>query len=246
MVKIAAGIQVLTTLGALVVAGVLASRGASESLVSVAPATSTALAWGGGILLAVPASLGAFVGDRASGIRSLLRVHGASPGAYARGRVLGLALVLFLTVGSGTLIAGGAAALLASSASHQGVGPRAAQALVAALVHALAFAAVVAPLSLASLGAHARGGGYARFLALLIVPELLEPWTSHLVPVGWGALLSVPSALSALRSSLLPPGIDAAMLGRSVFVLTVFAATCLAIVGAEIRRIDDAEVEGGA
>ena len=240
MVKIALVVMAATTLGAFAAAVALAQRGAGGSLPDLAAAASTTLAWGAGVLVAVPASMQAFRADRSSGVRALLRARGASTSAYARGRVLGLALVLLAVVGGGTLVSGLAAMLLAT---RLGVATHALQGLIASLAYAAAFAVVVAPMSLAALGTRSRGGGYLRFLALLVVPELLEPWTSGLVPAGWGDLLSVPSALTALRASLLPPGIDAARLARAVFVLAAFAALAYALVRAEIAALD-AEPEG--
>jgi len=238
MVKIALVVTALTTLGAFGAAVVLSGRGAAETLVQLGAATSTALAWGAGILVAVPASLQALRDDRRSGVRALLIARGASTATYARGRVLGLALVLLGVVGGGTLVSGGSAFLLAS---RIGVAARALEGLVASLVYAAAFALVVAPMSLAALGARSRATGYARFLVLLLLPELLKPWTSELVPAGWGELLSVPSALSALRASLPPQAFDPARLARAAFVLAGFAALCFAFVLAEIAALDARE-----
>jgi hypothetical protein len=68
------------------------------------------------------------------------------------------------------------------------------------------------------------------------VPVLLEPWTSSLAPSGWGDVLSVPSALAALRASLLSP--DGLKLARAAFVLIAFAAICFAVMLAEIAALD--------
>jgi hypothetical protein len=234
MVKIAAVVTAFVTLVGMGIAVALTGRGSGEALAQVGAASSTLLAWTAGILVAVPASVHAFLDDRKNGIRALLRARGASSTAYAQGRILGLAIVLFVVVGGGTLLSGGAAFLLAS---RMGVAVHAFGTLVASLVYSAAYALVVAPLALAALGGRFRSGGYLRLVALLVVPELLQPWTSGLVPAGWGGVLSVPSALGALRASLLP-GLDGAMLARSAVVLAGFAALSYAFVLAEIAAMD--------
>ncbi len=189
MVKIALALMAVTTLGSCATAAVLSGRGEADALVELGAATSTALAWGAGVLVAVPAASRALREDRKNGIRALLLARGASVGTYARGRVVGLALVLMGVVGGGALLGGGAAFLLASRA---GVAARAFEGLLASLVYAAAFAIVVAPLALATLGAASRAGGYLRFLAVIVGPELIAGWTAPLVPPGWREILSVP------------------------------------------------------
>jgi hypothetical protein len=241
MVKIALVLMAVTTVGAVITAAVLAGRGEGEKLALVGAASSTLLAWGAGVLVAVPASLEAFRDDRKEGIRALLRVRGASRTTYAQGRVLGLALVLFAVVEGGTLASGGAAFLLAA---RLGTAGRALQGIAASLVYAAAYAVVVAPMSLAALGGRSRAGGFLRFAAVVLVPVFLLPWTSSLVPPGWGEVLSVPSALDALRASLLPPGFDGARLARAGVALAAFAAVCFVLVLAELAAFD-AEQAGG-
>jgi hypothetical protein len=238
MVKIALVVAAATVLGGVATAIVLSARGggATGALGQLGAATSTLLAWGAGILIAVPASLHAFHDDRRNGIRALLRARGASTATYARGRVLGLAVVLLAVVGGGTLASGGAAVLLASRA---GVAARALGELVASLTYAAAFAIVVSPMALAAFGTRSAGRGYLRFFAvLLVLPELLKPWTSELVPRGWGELLSVPSALSALRAAALPQAFDLARFARAGFVLAAFGALCFAYMLAELVALD--------
>jgi hypothetical protein len=53
--------------------------------------------------------------------------------------------------------------------------------------------------------------------------------------------VSIPSALAALRGSLLPPGVDVARLIRASFVLAVVAAVCLALARAGLVRVDAEE-----
>jgi hypothetical protein len=241
MVKVALAIAGLTTVASVVAALVLSARSSTDALVALGAATSTALAWGGGILAAVPASFQAFQSDRKNGLRALLLARGTTTKEYARGRVGGLALVLFAIAGGGTLVSGGAAFLLAS---HLGGAARALEGLGASLVYAAAFAVVVAPMSLAALGTRSRGGGYVLLGLLLVLPEMAEPWTSALVPAGWGELLSLPSALAALRASLPPEGFDPVRLTRSAFVLAAFGALCFAFLRAEIASLDNAAGPG--
>ena len=57
-------------------------------------------------------------------------------------------------------------------------------------------------------------------------------------PLGWPAARcgGVPSALAALRASLLSP--DGLKLARAAFVLIAFAAICFAVMLAEIAALD--------
>ncbi len=105
-------------------------------------------------------------------------------------------------------------------------------------------------MSLAALGTRSRGGGYVRLTVLLVLPEMAERWTSALVPTGWGELLSVPTALAALRASLPPESFDPARLARAAFVLAAFGALCFAFLRAEVASLDgtagDRDAEAGA
>jgi hypothetical protein len=232
-VKLAIALGGLVTLVAVAVA--LVRHGSAATLVPLTAATSSALAWGAGVPVAFAASLHAFRQDRARGIRALLHARGARARDYTYGRVLGLALLLFAVVGGGTLVTGGVSLLAAATVGASG---QALRALAGSLVFALAFALVMSALSLASIGGRSRGGGYLGLLVLLVVPELIERWTSALVPDEWGDLLSVPSALAALRASLTSPELDAATFARAACVVLAFAALCFALVRTEIARID--------
>src|SRR6202042_3114222 len=75
---------------------------------------SSAIAWSAGMVLALGAALGAIGRDREQGISSLARARGVSAGAYVRGRVGGLVLLLAALVGGATLIGG----MAATSVSH--------------------------------------------------------------------------------------------------------------------------------
>ena len=80
------------------------------------------------------------------------------------------------------------------------------------------------------------------------VQRAVEP---DLPGAGWGELLSVPSALGALRAALPPETFDPGRLARAAFVLAAVAALSFAVVLAEVtaldraaNRDDDPEVRG--
>jgi hypothetical protein len=241
LVKLAIGLGALLTLVGVALA--LFHNDSAATLVLVPAAASSALAWGAGVPVAFAASIHAFREDRARGIRALLHARGARANDYASGRVLGLALVVFAVVGGGTLVSGGVGMLVASTVGAAG---RAIQGLLASLVFAMAFAVVMAALALAAIGGRTRAGGYVGLLVLLVLPELLGRWTSALVPASFSDLLSVPSALAALRSSIASPEIDAARFARAACVVAAFGALCFALVRMEVARIDAEDEESRA
>jgi len=232
LVKLALSLGALVT--AFAVGLALVRHGSAATLVQLTAATSSVLAWGAGVPVAFAASIHAFREDHTRGVRSLLHARGARPLDYGYGRVLGLALLLFGVVGGGTLLSGVASILAASTI------------LAASLVFSGAFALVMAALALAAIGGRTRAGGYFGLLLLLVLPELLERWTSTLVPDSFGDLLSVPSALAALRSSLASPEIDAARFLRAACVVVAFAALCFALARTEIARVDAEDEEARA
>jgi len=240
-VKLSMGLGALVTV--IGVAMALLHSDSAATLVHLPAASSSALAWGAGVPVAFAASIHAFREDRARGIRALLHARGARASDYANGRVVGLAVIVFAVVGGGTLVSGGAGMLLASTVGASG---RAVQGLLASLVFAVAFAAVMSPLALAAIGGRSRAGGYVGLLALLVLPELVERWTSALVPSEWTDLLSVPSALAALRSALASQEIDAARFVRAACVVAAFGALCFALVRVEIARGDAEDEESRA
>jgi hypothetical protein len=238
LARIALGVGLATVLVAIgVTLAPSVARAAVPPLAQVSAATAKALAWGAGVLVAFAGSAQALQSDRRDGVRALLRARGVTAGEYAAGRVVGLAIVLAVVVAGGTFVVGLVAVLVAVRGGAGAAGV-ALQGLAASVVFGVAFAGVVAPLAMAALGARSRTGGYLVLLAVLAVPQALEPWTSLLVPRGWGDLLAVPSALAALRASLMPPGIDGARAARAACVLAAIAAACFAAVRAEIARVD--------
>jgi hypothetical protein len=225
--------MVLAALGALAsigVAIVIARRG-GHGAVQLPTIASAVIAWSAGVSLAFGAALRAIRRDRTDGIVALVRARGGSLGAYARGRVGGLVVILAIAVGGATLVAGVAAMSAAAPASASESG-RAALAACAALVYALAFAAVVGPVAMAALGTRTRAGGYFSLLAVLVLPELLAPWTRALLPSGWGELASIPAALAAVRNGVAAPDLAGAPAARALAELLAVAALSLAVVRA--------------
>jgi hypothetical protein len=150
------------------------------------------------------------------------------------GRLAGLVVVVAAVVAGGTLLAGVAATALAGRASVV----RVAVSSVAAILYAVAFAATVAPVALAALGARSRVGGYFALLFVLVVPELFKSWTTNVLPYGWQELTSIPAALAAFRSALTPDSVDVATALRAIVVLAAVSAIALAVVRTQIARVD--------
>ena len=220
MPKAAIGVAVLTTVIALILAVDAGRNGAAAA--NVAPLAALGLAWGAGVLLCFAASIRAFDRDREEGWAALLARHGARETQYLVARIAGLALATLITVLPGTVLAGLATAL----ASHDAHVAR--QALVgtaAGAAYAIAFAIVVAPIALATLGARNRASGYLWLLTVLVLPAMLAEWTGQLFPDAWSELVSVPGALDALREALLGT-VDFARALRALVVIV--AVTLLA------------------
>jgi len=224
----------LAALGALLsVAAALAlgHRGGqgAEKLPTIA---SSATAWGAGMMVAYGAALRATTLDGERGVLALARARGVGSGLYARGRVAGLVIVLAVAVAGATLVAG----LAATSAA--GASPAVARASIGAMAYALAFAATIGPVAMASLGAGTRAGGYLTLLAVLVLPELLSGWTAELLPHGWRELTSIPAALEAVRSGASSPAASADHLARAVAGLAAVIALSLLVVTARVPRAD--------
>lgn len=217
----------LTAVVLAVVAVAFARRGGDAPVDSVPILTSSAIAWGGGFLLAVGASAGALRRDRTDGIRHLFVTRTTSLRGYVAARVGGLAAVLAATVGGGTLLVSGVAILAATQT--QAV-LRTAHATLSAVVYALAFALVVAPVAFAALGARTRASGYLVLLFVLVAPELVANALSGSLPSEVTELVAIPSALAALRSSLAPGSVDPLRSLRALAALAIFAVLALALV----------------
>ncbi len=225
----------LAALGALAsIAAAMAMRG-SPSVRTLPAIAAAALAWGAGSTLAFGAAMRAIRLDAEQGVVALARSRGVGPIAYARGRVGGLVIVLALAIGGSTLVAG-LAATAAAGADRVEVG----RAAAAALVYALAFAVTVGPVAVAALGGASRGAGYLALLAVLILPELLAPWTGALLPRGWRELTSIPAALEAVRAGVQGPGAPGGEhAARAVVGLLAVVAASLLVVHARLASPGD-------
>jgi hypothetical protein len=229
------GFAALVVVGAVVLAIVLTHRGAEHLLERIPILTSTSLAWLAGATLAFAAAAGSLTADATNGIRTLIVVHAGPTRAYVRGRVLGLVLLVALVVGGGTLVTGAACAALAPRPE---LVARTLSATAAALVYAVAFAVVIGPVAFAALGARSRVGGYLALLLVLVVPEVVEPLVAPSIPDPWNELVSLPSALGAMRAAITPPDVDLWRFSRAAAVLAFVATVAFALVQTEVARLD--------
>jgi len=193
---------------------------------------SSAIAWSAGVILAFGAAVRALRHDREQGVAALVRARGASVGGYVRGRVGGLVVVLAVAVGGATLVAG----IAATSVAHPPL--MAVRTSVAAIVYALAFAATLGPVAMATLGSRTRAGRLLTLLAVLALPELLSPWTGALLPHGWHELRSIPAALAAVRAGVVAPTAMAVPMARALAGLAAVVAVSLVVIAARVRRTE--------
>jgi hypothetical protein len=235
MAKLAYIVAGATLLGMVALARTLARSGEPDAVVRVPLVASNLLAWGAGVLLTFAASVRALRRDREEGVRALVRVRGHSATEYLWGRVLGLGIELLWLVGGGSVLAGAVAGLLATG---RGTLAHALAATGAALAFSFAFSAVLAPVAMATLGTRSRMGGYLVLVFVLVMPELLQPWTAHILPAGWEELGSIPGALLAVRAALLPSHVDIGLLARASAMLALVTAVALFAVRAELAALD--------
>ena len=225
LAKVSLGLAGLAAFASVIAALEVRGRPGVLALPSVA---APAIAWLVGATLAFGASFQALRRDRDEGVLALARARGVAPGAYVRGRVGGLALVLLVSVGGATLVAGFAAT--AASVPHAA----ALRPAIAGLVYAVIFAVTFAPLALAALGTGTRSSGYMVLLAILIVPELLSPWTRAVLPAGWGELTSIPAALEAVRVGVETGGGAALHAARALVGLAAVVVASVFVVNARV------------
>jgi hypothetical protein len=227
MPKVAVVMGIATSLAMIALAIASGRRGGDVE--RIAPLAAGLLTWGAGVLLCFAASMRAFDRDRDDGWDALLARHGARAPSYLASRIAGLVLVTLEVVVPGTLVAG----LCAMLASHEGrAAILALQGMLAGGAYAIAFALVVAPIAMATLGPRGRASGYLFLLSVLLLPALVARWTGQLVPDDWSELVSVPGALDALRDSLMG-AIDPLRTVRALAVLV--AASTLASIWARAQ-----------
>jgi hypothetical protein len=205
-------------------------RDGNGDIVLVPTLTSECIAWSSGVMVSLGAGFRAFHGDQEPGILALVRVRSAGLGEYIRGRVGGLILVLEAMLGGATVVA--AIAALAAG----GVTTPLVRACVGAVAYAIAFAAVIGPLTMACIAARTRVGGYVTWLSVLLLPELVSPWTATLLPGDWRELTSIPAALGALRACMTSPPASGARAARALAGLAAVFAVSVMVVGTRTAR----------
>jgi hypothetical protein len=225
----------LTALVLCAVAVAFALRGGEAPLHGVPVLASSAIAWGGGFLQAVVVAMNALRRDRAEGIVHLFVTRTSSVRGYVIARVGGLAALLFAVVGGGSLLVSIVAILAAAGASAV---TRTFGAAVAALVFALAFAVVIAPVAFATLGARPRASGYLVLLLVLVFPEVLAGKLGGVFPSEVTELCAIPSALDALRSSLLLGSFDPFRTLRALVALAIFVGVASFFVRRDVLRLE--------
>jgi len=235
MAKASIVICMLTVLAMALVAVSLGSRGAKSPIHDVPLIASGALAWGGGFLLAFGASAQALRKDREEGIRALVVARSRSLTGYLVARVGGLAALVALVVAGGTFVCGLVATLASTRLASV---PRTLGATGAALAFSLAFAAVVAPVAFAALGVRSRVGGYMFLLALVVLPDLVAGAMGSTLPEGVVDVLSIPSALAALRTALTPGTVEPGRAVRALIALAFFVAFAVVLVRRDALRIE--------
>ena len=191
---------------------------------------SHAIAWSAGVTLALGAAMRAIPRDRAQGVLALARARGVTASRYAWGRVGGLAITIAVAVAGATLVAS-IAGLWAAGASAREL-----RAIAGALAYALSFAITLAPVAVYTLGGRSRSLGYIAFLLVLVLPELLSPWTAALLPAGWHELTSIPAALEAVREGVAAPAGNGARLARALAGLCALSAFCIVLTMARVGR----------
>lgn len=236
MAIVSLAICVLTVLVGCGAAVSFASRGEGAPTHDVPLVASSALAWGGGFLLAFSAAASALRRDRLEGVRDLFVTRTTSLRGYLLARVGGLAALLALVVAGGTALTGMLAILASVKAGALGL---TLQASAAAVVYGFAFSFVVAPIAFAALGARTRIGGYFYLILILVLPEMLTSALGRALPSELLEVCAIPSALAALRASLAPGTTDAFRFLRAVVALFVFASGGMLWIRRELSRMEE-------
>jgi hypothetical protein len=236
MAVVSLAIMALTAI-AMSVIGVVVARhdGVETPLAHIPSLASSALAWGGGFLLAFSASANALRRDRAEGVRHLFVTRTTSIRGYVLARVGGLFALLAAATGGGTLLV---STVALAAAPHPYVTLRTIQSVGASLVYAIAFAAVIAPVALAALGARSRPSGYVFLLLVLVVPEIMMSRLTGPLPSEVTELCALPSALAALRGALLPQSLDLFRFVRALVALVVFVVGATMLVRRDVLVLD--------
>ena len=233
-------ICLLTALVSAILAFVIGLRGPMSPGHDVPIVAASALAWGGGFLLAFSASAHALRKDRADGIRALFVARTTSLRGYLFGRIGGLALLVAFLVAGGALLTGLCATVAALASGGAGM---VLQTTFASVVYGIGFSVVVAPVAFAALGARSRLGGYIFLIGIVTMPELLVVVAGNALPPALAEVLSIPSALVALRGSLLPGSVDLLRTLRAITALAVFVGLASALVRRDASLVAHPEPE---
>jgi len=113
----------------------------------------------------------------------------------------------------------------------------------AGVVFSIAFSAVVAPIAFAALGARSRLGGYLFLIAVVSLPEVVVGMMGSTLPEAVADVLSIPSALSALRTSLAPGSVDLWRASRAIVALTFVVGLAMFLVRRDAILVDRPEVD---
>jgi hypothetical protein len=238
LARLAIGIGISTIVFACAIAIALGRRAGEAPVHTVPVVTSSALAWGAGFLLAFGSAAHALRRDRAEGIQHLLVARTTSLRAYVIARIGGLAAVIAAVVAGGTLLTG----VVAIAASTKGGGLlKTLQATGASFVFSIAFAAVVAPIAFAALGARSRVGGYFFLLFVIVVPELFAGLLSGWLPESLLEVIAIPSALAALRSALAPGSFDVLRAMRALVAIALWIMLASVLVRRAVGLLDRGE-----
>jgi hypothetical protein len=240
LARFAIGIGIGTIAIACAIAVAIARRGNDAPIHTVPLVTSSALAWGAGFLLAFSSAAHALRRDRAEGVQHLLVARTTSLRAYVIARIGGLATVIAVIVAGGTLLTG----LVAIAASTKVGGlARTLQATGASFVFSLAFAAVVAPIAFAALGARSRVGGYFFLLFVIVLPELFAGLLAGVLPESLLEVIAIPSALAALRSALSPGSFDVLRTMRALVAIALWMMLASFLVRRTVGILDRGEAD---
>lgn len=235
MAFVSLAVCAVTVLVGGIVAVSFASRGEGAPAHDVPLVASSALAWGGGFLLAFSSAASALRRDRVEGVRELFVTRTTSLRGYLLARVGGLAALLALVVAGGSAVTG----MLAILASVKiGMLPLTAQASAAAVAYGVAFSFVLAPVAFAALGARTRIGGYFYLLLILVLPEVLTNALGRSLPSEVLEVCAIPSALAALRASIAPGTTDLFRFFRAAVALALFASAAMLWIRREIVRME--------
>lgn len=226
---------VLIVVGAGLAIGILSHRELAPPLAEMVTLTTSALSWGSGATLAFASSLHATRDDVQSGLVELARLRGFSEARYALSRTFGLAVVVFFVIACGAVLTAMASLAVAPRASVGAI----ASALRSGVLYGATFAVVVSPLAMAALGARSRLQGYLILLSLLVLPELLRPYTKTLVAPELHDLLTLPTLLGVVQRATGAGGHDIEVMRvfRALLALAFLSATSTYFIVRANRRL---------